>query len=79
MKGPGDCQNGPISRLALTSAGAAAKIWGMPVIARFYGITIRMYFREHGTPHFHAVYGEHSGVFAIDTLELIEGALPNRA
>lgn len=23
----------------------------MPVIARFYGILIKMYFREHGVPH----------------------------
>ena len=32
----------------------------MPVIARFYGIIIKMYFSqsEHGIPHFHAVYGE---------------------
>ncbi len=31
----------------------------MPVIARFYGILIKMYFsqREHGVPHFHAIYG----------------------
>lgn len=28
----------------------------MPVIARFYGILIKMYFREHGKPHFHAIY-----------------------
>jgi len=27
----------------------------MPVIARFYGIAVKMYFREHGVPHFHAV------------------------
>ena len=51
----------------------------MPVIARFYGIIIRMYFREHGVPHFHALYGEHVGVFAIQTLEKIEGSLPQRA
>jgi hypothetical protein len=40
----------------------------MPVIARFYGIVIKMYFSqsEHGVPHFHAVYGEFNGVFAID-------------
>ena len=37
----------------------------MPVIARFYGILIKMYFSqsEHGVPHFHAVYGEFNGVF----------------
>ncbi len=53
----------------------------MPVIARFYGIVIKMYFSqsEHGIPHFHAVYGEFNGVFKIETLELMEGDLPARA
>ena len=51
----------------------------MPVIARFYGILIKMYFREHGVPHFHALYGECNGVFEIESLEMIEGDLPNRA
>ena len=51
----------------------------MPVIARFYGITIKMYFREHGVPHFHALYGEYNGVFNIETLEMMEGDLPRRA
>jgi hypothetical protein len=51
----------------------------MPVIARFYGIVIKMYFSqsEHGVPHFHAIYGEFNGVFAIETLEMIEGDLPS--
>ncbi len=53
----------------------------MPVIARFYGILIKMYFSqsEHGIPHFHAVYGEFNGVFNIDSLDMIEGDLPIRA
>lgn len=51
----------------------------MPIIARFYGIVIKMYFKEHGIPHFHAIYGEYNGVFALDTLEMIEGDLPGRA
>jgi hypothetical protein len=51
----------------------------MPVIARFYGILIKMYFREHGVPHFHAVYSEFNGVFDVTTLEMIEGDLPARA
>ena len=53
----------------------------MPVISRFYGILIKMYFSqsEHGVPHFHAVYAEFNGVFAIDTLEMIEGDLPIRS
>jgi hypothetical protein len=51
----------------------------VPVIARFYGITVKMYFREHGVPHFHAVYGEFNGVYEVSTLEMIEGDLPIRA
>ncbi len=51
----------------------------MPVVARFYGIVIKMYFREHGVPHFHAVYAEYNGVFEVDGLEMIEGDLPARA
>ena len=32
----------------------------MPVLSRFYGIIIRMYFQqaEHNPPHIHALYGE---------------------
>lgn len=33
---------------------------------------------EHNPPHFHAYYGDRSAVFAIDTLEVIEGNLPPR-
>ncbi|MFL5898486.1 MAG: DUF4160 domain-containing protein [Solirubrobacterales bacterium] len=33
----------------------------MPRISSFYGITITMYYREHGIPHFHARHGEHEG------------------
>jgi hypothetical protein len=53
----------------------------MPVIARFYGIVIKMYFSqsEHGVPHFHAVYGEFNGVYNIESLALMEGDLPARA
>ncbi len=53
----------------------------MPVIARFYGLVIKMYFSqsEHGIPHFHAIYGEYNAVFDIQTLEMLEGDLPARA
>ena len=51
----------------------------MPVIARFYGILIKMYFREHGVPHFHSIYGEFNGVFDVTSIEMIEGDLPPRA
>ena len=53
----------------------------MPVIARFYGILIKMYFSqsEHGIPHFHAIYGEFNAVFSVETLEMLEGDMPARA
>ena len=53
----------------------------MPVIARFYGMIIKMYFRqaEHNPPHFHVVYGEYIGLIDIQTLEMLEGDLPNKA
>ena len=34
---------------------------------------------DHPPPHFHAVYGEHNAVFNVETLEVIEGDLPDRA
>lgn len=53
----------------------------MPVIARFYGMVIKMYFqqKEHNPPHFHVVYGEYMGVIDIQTLNMIEGDLPQKA
>lgn len=53
----------------------------MPVLAKFYGITIRMYFlqSEHNPPHIHAIYGD--DVAAIDFMngEILEGHLPPKA
>jgi hypothetical protein len=51
----------------------------VPTISAFYGILIRMFFNDHPPPHFHARYGEFEVTIAIDTLEVIEGELPNRA
>ena len=53
----------------------------MPVISRFYGITIRMYFQqaEHNPPHIHAIYGEDVAVVSIQTCEVLEGYLPPKA
>ncbi len=54
----------------------------MPELARFFGIVIRM-FVEVGEPHHrahvHAYYQEHAAVFAIDTLEVLGGELPQGA
>mgnify|MGYP000368552873 CR=1 FL=1 len=50
----------------------------MPEISRFFGIIIVMYYKDHQPPHFHAKYGEETGVFSIADLKLIEGYLPKR-
>jgi len=53
----------------------------IPELARFLGIIIRMYAEPsapHHRPHFHAYYQEAVGIYSIDTIELISGALPRR-
>lgn len=51
----------------------------MPVIGRFLGMIIKMYFlaSEHNPPHIHVMYGEHIGVINIETSKMIYGDLPN--
>ena len=53
----------------------------MPVLSRFYGIVIRMYFQqsEHNPPHFHAIYGEHMAAICINDGAILEGELPKKA
>ena len=53
----------------------------MPVISRFYGIVIKMYFRqaEHNPPHIHVIYGEYLAEIDINTGEMLVGDLPKRA
>jgi hypothetical protein len=51
----------------------------VPKISEFFGISIYMYFREHGVPHFHARYGSEEVVLAIDDLSVLGGQLSPRA
>ena len=53
----------------------------MPVLSRFYGIIIRMYFiqAEHNPPHVHAIYGDDVAEVAIKTGEVLDGHLPPKA
>lgn len=53
----------------------------MPVLARFYGIVIKMYLldTEHNPPHIHAIYGDDAAAFDIRTGEILDGGLPARA
>jgi hypothetical protein len=39
----------------------------MPVISRFFGIVIYMYWRDHPPPHFHAKYQGQEVTIEIDT------------
>ena len=50
----------------------------MPELARFLGIVIGMFYREHGVPHIHAVYGEHEISVEVETGR-IHGQFPPRA
>ena len=50
----------------------------MPEISRFLGITIHMYWDDHGAPHFHAVYGEHEAKVLISPVSLMAGRLSPR-
>ena len=51
----------------------------MPELCRIYGISIRLHFRDHNPPHFHALYGEHEAVIEIRSISVVEGRLPARA
>jgi len=51
----------------------------MPTISTFFGVVIQMFWREHGPPHFHAIYGEHEAVVDIRELRVTRGSLPRRA
>ena len=53
----------------------------MPVLSRFYGIIIRMYFlqNEHNPPHIHAIYNEDMAAIDFMTGNVLEGYLPPKA
>ena len=50
----------------------------MPIISRFFGIIIYMYWKDHAPPHFHAKYGDQEIVLDIRTGE-ITGKMSKRA
>lgn len=53
----------------------------MPVVARFFGIVIVMYFQQNGhdPPHIFAICGAYRGAVCIRSDRMIEGDLPGRA
>lgn len=50
----------------------------MPTIARFSGMTFRMYFlsSEHNPPHIHVFFGNFAAAFDINTCEVLDGIMP---
>jgi hypothetical protein len=50
----------------------------MPEISRFFGIVIRMYFNDHGPPHFHAAYDGAEATVRIFPAGVRAGRLPPR-
>jgi hypothetical protein len=47
----------------------------VPEISRFHGIVVGMFHREHGVPHFHAVYGGQKMSVEIESGK-VHGELP---
>ncbi len=49
----------------------------MPIISVFFGIVIRMFYREHGVGHFHADYQGQQATFTFDG-DVLAGSLRSR-
>lgn len=49
----------------------------MLVVSVFFGIVIRMFYREHGVAHFHAEYQGQQATFTFDG-EILAGTLSSR-
>jgi hypothetical protein len=49
----------------------------VPVISTFFGIVIRMFYREHGVAHFHAEYQGQQATFTFEG-ELLAGSIGSR-
>ncbi|MHB8897503.1 MAG: DUF4160 domain-containing protein [Thermoguttaceae bacterium] len=50
----------------------------MPEISRFLGIHVRVHYRDPGTPHVHAQYGDYEVTLEIDS-GVVSGQFPRRA
>ena len=48
----------------------------MPIISRFFGIIVSMFWREHQPPHFHAKYGDDEVIIEIQTGKVTGNILP---
>jgi hypothetical protein len=53
--------------------------WSLPKISEFLGISIYMYYQEHGLPHFHASYGSDEALISIADFAVLDGWLSPRS
>jgi hypothetical protein len=49
----------------------------MPVVSKFFGIVIRLFYDEHNPPHLHAEYQKNKAVFDFQG-NIIRGSLPSK-
>lgn len=45
----------------------------MPQISYFLGVIIRMFYRDHNPPHFHAVYADFEAIIDIEKMKSLAG------
>jgi len=50
----------------------------MPTLSMFFGLIIRMYYKDHQPPHIHVQHQEYNAVIDIVTGNMTEGNLPIR-
>ena len=50
----------------------------MPVISKFYGIVIRIFFKQMFEAHFHAICGDNEIMVGIAPVRIINGEAPER-
>jgi hypothetical protein len=48
----------------------------MPVVHRFDGFVVRIYFGDHNPPHVHVVGPDFEALVSISDLAILEGAIP---
>ena len=48
----------------------------MPTISMFFGLLVKMNYREHNPPHIHVEYNEHRASYAINDGTRMAGELP---
>ena len=50
----------------------------MPVLSRFFGVIIFMYWRDHAPPHFHAKYADQEVIIEIESGK-VDGDMSKKA